>query len=142
VNHVVPAQAGTQFSVPITGLSDEHPLKHRAHLDCRLRGNDGVMATLRLSAVSFDLRTVRVTSGMQSPRVEAPVRADQFWETASSSVVSLGGAPGIVYFSSAQAPRSICLQRSEQKGRNVFASVHSTFLPQVGQETTVMMKLY
>src|SRR5690348_8234138 len=42
----------------------------------------------------------------------------------------------MVYFSSAQAPRSICLQRSEQNGRYLFFSVHSTFWPQVGQETT------
>src|SRR5665647_942482 len=41
-------------------------------------------------------------------------------------------------FSSAQAPRSICLQRSEQNGRYLLASVHSTFLAQVGQFTTVM----
>ncbi len=60
------------------------------------------------------------------------------FETESSSA-SPGGAPGIVYFSSAQAPRSICLQRSEQNGRYLFSGVHSTFLPQVGQDTTVMV---
>src|SRR5450830_48704 len=43
----------------------------------------------------------------------------------------------MVYFSSAQAPRSICLQRSEQNGRNLFFSVHSTLAPQVGQSTMV-----
>jgi hypothetical protein len=33
----------------------------------------------------------------------------------------------------------ICLHRSEQKGRYLLASVHSTFLPQVGQSTIVAM---
>src|SRR5471032_844316 len=56
----------------------------------------------------------------------------------SSSSGSTGGAAGMVYFSSAQAPRSICLQRSEQNGRYLFSSFHSTFLEQVGQVTTVM----
>jgi hypothetical protein len=30
------------------------------------------------------------------------------------------------------------LQRSEQNGRYLFSGVHSTFLAQVGQATTVM----
>src|SRR5690606_29202026 len=44
---------------------------------------------------------------------------------------------GITYFSSAHAPRSICLQRCEQNGRYWFASVHSTFAEHVGQLTIV-----
>jgi hypothetical protein len=48
---------------------------------------------------------------------------------------------GIVYFSSAQAPRSICLHRFEQKGRNGLASLHVTLVPQVGQSTMVAMVL-
>jgi hypothetical protein len=42
-----------------------------------------------------------------------------------------------VYFSSAQAPRSICLQRSEQNGRKGFSEDQTTFAAQVGQDTTV-----
>jgi hypothetical protein len=57
----------------------------------------------------------------------------------SSSKGSFGGSAGIVYFSSAQAPRSICLQRSEQNGRYLFSSFHSTLAEQVGQSTTVAM---
>ena len=42
---------------------------------------------------------------------------------------------GTRYCSSAQAPRSISLQRSLQNGRNLFAAVHSTSAAQVGQAT-------
>ncbi len=47
----------------------------------------------------------------------------------------------MMYFSSAHAPRSICLQRSLQNGRYLLDSVHSTFLPQVGQSTMATMRL-
>ena len=59
----------------------------------------------------------------------------------SSSSISPGGlTAGMTYFSSAQAPRSICLQRREQKGRYLFCSDHSTLLPQVGQSTSTAME--
>lgn len=48
----------------------------------------------------------------------------------------------MTYFSSAQAPKSIFLQRSEQKGLNLFSATHSTFLPQVGHFTVVVLIIY
>lgn len=84
-------------------------------LDSRLREND-------LRAPAF-LRTTYVVD-QRSP--------------GGSPNGSAGAGPGITNFSSAQAPRSIFLQRSEQNGRNLFASIHSTCLPQVGQATTVI----
>src|SRR5262245_36151559 len=47
-------------------------------------------------------------------------------------------SPGMACFSAAQAPRSMSLQRSLQKGRQREASAHSTGRWQVGQRTTVM----
>lgn len=39
------------------------------------------------------------------------------------------------YDSDAHAPKSMSLQRSEQNGREIFFSIHSTVVPQVGQLT-------
>src|SRR5438093_10726902 len=53
------------------------------------------------------------------------------------SAASVGSsATGTRYDSAAQAPRSISLQRSEQKGRKRLLSDHSTGLPHCGQATT------
>ena len=43
---------------------------------------------------------------------------------------------GMLYSSLAQAPRSICWQRSLQNGRKVFFASHVTFFLQVGQLTS------
>eukprot|EP01133_Synstelium_polycarpum_P008539 gene8539-10034_t len=48
---------------------------------------------------------------------------------------SASGLTGILCSSDAQAPRSISLQRSEQKGRLTFSAFHSTGAPQVGHST-------
>lgn len=40
-----------------------------------------------------------------------------------------------VYFSSAHPPKSVSLQRCEQKGRNVFSGFHITDVPHVGHLT-------
>src|SRR5476649_64072 len=79
-------------------------------------------------------------AGRLSVSIDGKSQADlrRAWLFYSSSSGSTGGAAGMAYFSSAQAPRSICLQRSEQNGRYLFSSFHSTFLEQVGQVTTVM----
>jgi hypothetical protein len=57
-----------------------------------------------------------------------------------SSLLSACGASwvGKLYSSLAQAPRSIILQRSEQKGRNSLSS-HVVSLPQRGQFKVVGM---
>jgi len=44
-------------------------------------------------------------------------------------------APGIEYRSSAQAPRSMSLQRSLQKGRDGLSVLYSAMVPQCGQRT-------
>jgi hypothetical protein len=45
----------------------------------------------------------------------------------------------ILWFSSAQSPRSINLQRSLQNGRYLFSGSHTTVLRQVGQFTFSVM---
>ena len=55
----------------------------------------------------------------------------------SLSVFSSSSTAETLYFSSAHAPKSICLHRSEQNGRYRFASFHSTSLPQTGHFTIV-----
>ncbi len=45
------------------------------------------------------------------------------------------------YDSVAQAPRSIILQRSEQKGRHLFSGANSASSPQCGQGTLVFTGL-
>ena len=45
------------------------------------------------------------------------------------------GSPGMTWLSSAQAPKSMRRQRSEQKGRKGLAGVHLTGFEQVGQTT-------
>ena len=48
---------------------------------------------------------------------------------------SLLSSTGTRYDSDAQAPRSISLQRSEQKGRNLLAGSHADSAPHCGQRT-------
>ena len=48
----------------------------------------------------------------------------------------------MAWLSLAQAPRSISLQRSEQKGRVGVFGLHSTGAPQVGQATVVLLMGY
>src|ERR1700712_5723631 len=49
------------------------------------------------------------------------------------------GPPPILYFSVAQAPRSICLQRSEQNGRKRLSGTQRTSFSQVGHLTIVVI---
>ena len=56
-----------------------------------------------------------------------------------SSSLSSSSTAKTLYFSSAHAPKSICLQRSEQNGRYRLDSFHSTSLPHTGHLTIVTM---
>jgi membrane-anchored protein YejM (alkaline phosphatase superfamily) len=60
----------------------------------------------------------------------------------SSLLSGITGSAGMVYFSSAHAPRSISLQRSQQNGLHWDASFHSTGLLQVGQFTLAGIIFY
>lgn len=51
----------------------------------------------------------------------------------SPSLFKSTGSPGMAFLSLAHSPRSINLQRSEQKGRKVLLGVQVPCLPQVGQ---------
>lgn len=53
---------------------------------------------------------------------------------------SSGGLVGTRKDSLAQAPRSFCLQRSEQKGRKRLAGAYRLGPPQVGQVTVLGVK--
>lgn len=61
--------------------------------------------------------------------IQSPARAE------GGSVAVASSSAATRYDSDAHAPRSISLQRSEQNGRAVLRSVHSTFVPHVGQLT-------
>ena len=50
----------------------------------------------------------------------------------STSALGSTGSPATRCFSAAQSPRSMSLQRSEQKGRKALSEVHVSFLPQFG----------
>ncbi|STX40657.1 Uncharacterised protein [Legionella donaldsonii] len=50
-----------------------------------------------------------------------------------SELVGSTESPGIFLVSRAHSPKSISLQRSEQKGLKVFSGHQVFFLPQVGQ---------
>jgi hypothetical protein len=52
-----------------------------------------------------------------------------------SPASAFSSATGTRYDSVAQAPKSMSLQRSEQKGRKRLSAVHCTVAPQVGQAT-------
>ncbi|AWG46120.1 hypothetical protein SG18_29335 [Pandoraea apista] len=73
--------------------------------------------------IALDGHTLRVSAPMspESPNARKPgfSRAQRSVGSSGASCEgSSGDSAGIVYFSAAQAPMSICLQRSEQNGRN------------------------
>ena len=60
--------------------------------------------------------------------------------SASGSVSSMAGSPGIRWRSPAQSPKSICRHRAEQNGRSGLSGPQGTGLAQVGQRTTSLAR--
>jgi hypothetical protein len=55
--------------------------------------------------------------------------------------VKKAGSPAIACFSEAQSPKSINLQRSQQKGLKGNSFVHKSFFEHEGQEIDVVISL-